>query len=296
MTLAAVSVQTTDCKGDEMKLKDTTTRAAPLLLGAGLGAALMYLLDPKQGRARRELALAEMEHLGRSGADWADSQYHELKHRARAHAEPPRRGFGLVHLLGLAAAGLAVRALVRSEPVRERVAQLNHGQRVELEQSIEINAAPEQVFEQWSNYENFPRFMSMVEEVRPLGGDRSHWTVKGPAGTRVEWDAEVTERERGRLLAWRSLPNAEIDHRGRVDFIPSGQGTRLTVRMSYDPPGGRVGHFLAGLLGRNPQQEMSKDLKRMKEYVESQHLGHATSGGLTADTAARSSSAAGPVH
>jgi uncharacterized membrane protein len=142
------------------------------------------------------------------------------------------------------------------------------GQRIEEEKSIYIAAPPEEVFRLWNDYGNFPRFMSMVEQVQPLGDDRSHWVVKGPAGKRVEWDAVITERVPGRLLAWRSEPGGAVDHAGRVQFTPAASGTRVTVRMSYRPPGGRLGHAVASLFGRNPEQEMDADLQRMKTFIE----------------------------
>jgi uncharacterized membrane protein len=150
-----------------------------------------------------------------------------------------------------------------------------HGSRIEIEHSIEIAATPEQVYDEWRDYENFPRFMSMVEEVRSLDGDRSHWVVKGPAGTRVSWDSVLTAQDRGRLLAWRSEPGSLVDHGGRVELRPAATGTNATVRMSYEPPGGRLGHAVASLFGRNPRQDLERDLQRMKEHIEHRHPGGA---------------------
>ena len=238
-----------------------------LVLGMGIGAALMYVFDPQQGRQRRRIALAEVQRrieppAGAAGR-WSAMDRDEWIHRAREH-----RGGLLGLLVGGAAVGLALRSALR----RTGGAASAHGDRqghaIEVEKSIQITATPEQVFKLWSDYDNFPRFMSMVEEVRSLGGDRSHWVVKGPAGTRVEWDSVITERAPGRLLAWRSEPGGAVDHAGRVQFAPSGSGTRVTVSMSYRPPGGRLGHAVASLFGRNPGQEMDADLQRMKSFVE----------------------------
>lgn len=147
------------------------------------------------------------------------------------------------------------------------------GRRIEIERSIEIAATPEQVYDEWRNYENFPRFMSMVEEVRSLDGNRSHWVVRGPAGTHVSWDSVLTAQDRGRLLAWRSEPGSPVEHSGRVELQPTGTGTRAVVRMSYEPPGGRLGHAVASLFGTNPRQDLDRDLGRMRDHIESRHPG-----------------------
>ena len=238
-----------------------------VVLGLRLGAVLMYVLDPQQGRQRRQLALSEVQRRLRPstglGGRWSSLDRGELIDQARAH-----RGGLLSLLVGGAAAGLAVRAAMRRGGGGDQTRGEAGGQRIAEEKSIHIAAPPEEVFRLWNDYGNFPRFMSMVEQVQPLGGDRSHWVVKGPAGTRVEWDAVVTERVPGRLLAWRSEPGGAVDHAGRVQFTPAASGTRVTVRMSYRPPGGRLGHAVASLFGRNPEQEMDADLQRMKTFIE----------------------------
>jgi uncharacterized membrane protein len=57
-----------------------------------------------------------------------------------------------------------------------------------------------------ANYENFPRFMSNIEEIRNLGNGQSHWVVKGPAGTTVEWDATLMQVIPNEMIAWRTQP------------------------------------------------------------------------------------------
>ena len=111
--------------------------------------------------------------------------------------------------------------------------------------------------------------MSRVIEVRSLGGDRSHWKVKGPAGIPIEWDSVITEREPGRLLAWHSEPGSTVEHAGRVELERCPSGTRATVSMTYRPPGGRLGHVVASLFGRNPGQDLDRDLDNLKAFIES---------------------------
>ena len=86
----------------------------------------------------------------------------------------------------------------------------------------------------------------------------------------MEWEAEIIEDRPGSCIAWRSLPGADVANRGRVDFRPGagGQRTELIVELGYDPPAGAVGARLAQLFGREPSQEISADLRRLKQVLE----------------------------
>lgn len=139
---------------------------------------------------------------------------------------------------------------------------------VVVNKTIHVEATPERVYELWSNYENFPRFMSNVQDVRDLGNGRSHWVVKGPAGASVEWDAQLTDARPGEVLAWQSEGNADVQNSGQVRFEREGTGTRVSVYMSYMPPAGGIGHAIASLFASNPKQEMDEDLARMKAFIE----------------------------
>jgi uncharacterized membrane protein len=150
---------------------------------------------------------------------------------------------------------------------------------VEIEKAIRIAAPREDVYALWSRCDQFPHFMSLVEEVRQLDDDRWHWVVKGPAGKRVEWDATITERRAPERLAWRSDPDSPVQHAGCVRFDDVGSGTRVTVRMSYSPPAGVIGHTIAALFGRDAKRELDADLMRMKAYVETGRPPHDAAAG-----------------
>jgi uncharacterized membrane protein len=177
-------------------------------------------------------------------------------------------GRGLrANVLGLLGIGLAARAM--SNQSLRRLLGLSGGRRaVDIHKAIHIAAPRDTVFDLWTHYDNFPRFMSLVQEVRALDETRSHWVVKGPAGSHIEWDAQITERVRPELLAWRSEPGSPLQHAGRVRFEEAGDGTRVTLQMSYSPPGGALGHTLAALLGHDPKHVLDADLMRMKAFIE----------------------------
>ncbi len=145
---------------------------------------------------------------------------------------------------------------------------------IDVQKSIRIHAPAEKVFALWDDPENFPSFMSHVLSVRRLSSagddDRWRWTVHGPSGTHVEFDAVVTAREENRLLAWRTdSGTTTVQHGGVVRFIGNDDGTTtIDVKMSYIPIGGALGHAVAWLFGVDPKHRMDDDLLRLKTYLE----------------------------
>jgi uncharacterized membrane protein len=144
------------------------------------------------------------------------------------------------------------------------------GHGVKVEKSLTINRQPEELFRFWRNFENLPRVMSHLQSVQVTGDNRSHWVAKGPAGTNVEWDAEVYNERENEFIAWRSLEGADVDNAGSVHFrpAPAGRGTDLRVVLKYDPPAGVIGAAIAKLFGEEPEQQIEEDLRRFKSMME----------------------------
>jgi uncharacterized membrane protein len=142
-----------------------------------------------------------------------------------------------------------------------------------VNESIEVGAAIYDVFGYWSNFENFPSFMSNVEEVRKAAQDTSHWRVKGPFGKSVEYDAKTTEMNPNRGLGWNTV-DGEVMTSGEVRFEETTPGrTQVEVTMNYaDPPGGAVGETVANILS-NPQRNLKEDLQNFARVVERGELG-----------------------
>jgi uncharacterized membrane protein len=170
--------------------------------------------------------------------------------------------------IGIAGLGMLARGLTNI-PMR-RIVGVGAGRRaVNIQKTFNIAAPVEQLFEFWSNCENFPRFMSNVREVRNLGEGRSHWIVAGPKGVSVEWDVVLVEKIPNQVLAWRTVPGAPVEHAGMIRFDPSPDGTtRVDIKMSYNLPAGALGDVVASLFGADPKGEMDADLMRMKTMIE----------------------------
>src|SRR5205823_3759938 len=100
--------------------------------------------------------------------------------------------------------------------------------------------------------------------------NRQHWVVKAPAGTKVEWDAEIVDDRPNELIGWRSVDDADVENEGSVHFerAPRNRGTVLYVQLRYKPPGGIAGAMVAKLFGEQPQQQLEHDLRRFKQILE----------------------------
>ncbi|HYY56816.1 MAG TPA: SRPBCC family protein [Pyrinomonadaceae bacterium] len=163
------------------------------------------------------------------------------------------------------------------------------------EKTIEINAPVERVFDLFSDFESFPRWMSHIREVRYTGRRYTRWTADAPLGSSVEWEAETTHFEPDRRIAWRSV-RGDVDTEGEVVFQETSRGTTLVrVVLGYDPPAGRFGAMVARLFGSNPEQQMEEDLERFASVAEERETRRARGyfdeqrGGRSTTTARRAS-------
>src|SRR5690606_38864849 len=102
---------------------------------------------------------------------------------------------------------------------------------IHVARTVTINRAPDVVYRFWRELENLPRFMTHRASVRAIDDRRSRWTVKGPAGSTVSWEAEICDDRPGELLSWRSVGAAEVPNAGTVWFTraPGGRGTEVRV-------------------------------------------------------------------
>ena len=149
-----------------------------------------------------------------------------------------------------------------------------------VEKSVTIDRPASELYAFWRNFENLPQFMTHLESVSAAGPNRTHWVVKAPAGTSVSWDAEVYNDKPGELIAWRTLEGSQVASAGSVRFEETAPDTTtVSVSLKYDPPGGKLGSYIAGLFGENPEQQVEEDLRLFKQLMESMKV--ADAGGQT---------------
>lgn len=141
---------------------------------------------------------------------------------------------------------------------------------VQVTRAITVNKPPQEVYRFWRDFQNLPRFMLHLESVETSGNGRSRWTAKAPAGRTVSWDAEIVQDRPNSLIAWRSLPGADVANLGTVRFAPApgDRGTEVHVDLRYDPPAGKLGATIAKLFGEEPSLQMRQDLFRFKQVME----------------------------
>jgi uncharacterized membrane protein len=140
----------------------------------------------------------------------------------------------------------------------------------QVRKSLIINRTPEEIYQFWHDFQNLPTFMRHLESVRVTGEGRSHWVAKAPAGSSVEWDAEIIEDRPNELIAWRSLEGADVENSGSVQFepAPGNRGTIVRVEINYNPPGGALGAIVAKLSGEEPGQQAQESLRCLKQVME----------------------------
>lgn len=141
---------------------------------------------------------------------------------------------------------------------------------IRVEKSITINKSAAELYQFWRNLENLPQFMEHLVSVQRLDNVRSHWVAKAPMGKQVSWNAEIINDVENRLIAWKSLPNADVDNVGSVNFeeLSGGRGTVVRVLLEYSPPAGVLGATVAKLFHEDPAHQVEEDLRRLKRKIE----------------------------
>ena len=129
----------------------------------------------------------------------------------------------------------------------------------EIEVGVPVSAA----YSQWTRFEEFPRFMEGVDQVKKLDDSLLHWEAT-VAGRHAEWDAKIVEQEQDRRIAWESVDGKRT--RGIVTFEPKGAArSRIRVHMSYQPDG--KAEVVGSAMGLDSRR-VHADLARFRELVE----------------------------
>jgi uncharacterized membrane protein len=145
-----------------------------------------------------------------------------------------------------------------------------HVRAVNIRKKIIVDRTRDEVYSFWRQLENLPLFMKHLASVEELDDTTSHWVVTGPGEIgKVEWNAEITKDEPGRIIGWRSVEGSGIATAGRVNFREAfGGGTEIEVNITYRPPAGYVGSSLAWLLNGAFSRIVEKDILSFKMFLE----------------------------
>lgn len=129
-----------------------------------------------------------------------------------------------------------------------------------VRQAITVGRSRDEIYAFWRKLERLPEFMKWVESVEQREDNISHWTVKTVGDVTLEYDAEIIEDVPGRVIRWRSLPNATVPVRGTVEFLdaPGDRGTEVVIEMQVAAP---LGKTIAS-------KQIAGDLHRLKQILE----------------------------
>jgi uncharacterized membrane protein len=134
-----------------------------------------------------------------------------------------------------------------------------------VHETVEINADPDTVFDLIMRIEEFPLYTDALEEVRAIGPDTYHWTARAH-GIRLQWDSVVTECERPKRLAWRSIRG--VVNSGGYTLTPSHRGTRVSFSLEYRFPSRLLEKLLGPLVSGLTRDIAVEILNRVKMRLE----------------------------
>ncbi len=169
-------------------------------------------------------------------------------------------------------------AAVHQRDIAHEVAEAHHWHSAALVgRTVTIGRPRAELYAFWRDFRNLAHFMENIDAVT-VDGDRSHWTIKAPAGRTVEFDTVITEDEPDSLIAWESVEGGDIKNAGRVEFFdaPPGRGSYVRVTMAYDPPAGEAGKAIAKLFQKEPKVQARRDLRRFKQLMEAGEISTTT--------------------
>ncbi|HET7456073.1 MAG TPA: SRPBCC family protein [Gemmatimonadaceae bacterium] len=181
-----------------------------------------------------------------------------------------RTAFATANVLAVTALDVLAARGLSKQPKNTPAADDAEQGLMRAKKSITVARPPEEVYAFWRNFENFPQFMRHLESVTDIGGNRSHWVAKAPAGKEVQWEAEITADVPNERISWRSVQGSEIYNAGTVSFraAPGGRGTEVRVELEYDPPFGKLGATVAKFFREEPGQQIADDLRHFKQVME----------------------------
>jgi uncharacterized membrane protein len=157
---------------------------------------------------------------------------------------------------------------IPSDAVDDKIAVPgNRGIKIVRAVTIRKTAGP--LYEFWRDVTNLTQVIKHPVTINSPSREESHWIVSAPFG-HVEWDALVINDKPGEMIAWRSREEGDVAHAGSVRFekAPGDEGTEVIVALEYDPPGGKLGAFVAKFTRDSASSQVYDALHRFKALME----------------------------
>ena len=185
---------------------------------------------------------------------------------ARPRGDVPSRPFFTL-------AGIALLGVAAHRPIADALRHAGTRRRTtDLRFSFVVERPVEQVFAFCANFENFPRFIGALREVRDTGDGRSHWCASTPSGGKIEWNATTTKFVTNSVIGWNSVANAPVETSGLLRFSPDGRSTCVRVAISYRVFSSSTADALAALAAPRRADELEADIRRMDAHMSEAEL------------------------
>lgn len=167
-------------------------------------------------------------------------------------------------LAGMALVGIAshrpLANVLRNAGTRRRSAELHF--------SFVVDRPVEQVFAFCADFENFPRFIGALKEVRDAGDGRSHWCASTPSGGIIEWSATTTKFVTNSVIGWQSVAASPVETVGLLRFSPEGGSTCVRIALRYRVCNGSIGDALAALVSPRRAGALEAEIRGLGAQLE----------------------------
>ena len=138
----------------------------------------------------------------------------------------------------------------------------------QIEATVTIQRPVNEVFAFYRDFRNLPKFLGDVMAIEPTGPALSRWTIEGFFGIRVHWTTEVTEERMNELIRYETATSSATKTHWEIYFSPGAEPGETQVREVMKAPGGRLVTDALALIGKLPAQEVSANLHRLKQLME----------------------------
>jgi uncharacterized membrane protein len=165
--------------------------------------------------------------------------------------------------------GLALIAAAARGPLTDALRRLGTRRRgTSVQLSFIVPRPVEQVFAFCRDFENFPRLIRVLRDVRDHGDGRSHWSASTPTGGTMEWDTVTTKYVPNSVIAWESVGHSPVRMRAVLRFLPENGVTCMKVTAEYQVVEGTVRDALVALATRSRRGNLASQIRRLADYLD----------------------------
>jgi uncharacterized membrane protein len=137
-----------------------------------------------------------------------------------------------------------------------------------IDAQVTIQRTVAEVFRFYRDFKNLPGFVGDVMAIEQIDPTTSQWTIQGPLGIRVNWTIKVTEERANELIRYETVTSTPLRTYWEIHFSPARGEGETEVREIMNMPLGRLGRVALALIGKYPRKEVSANLRRLKEVME----------------------------